>query len=394
MKTSSKAQDKCQVKISVTLDADEMKAIVKDVEKVFLREAQLPGFRKGKVPLQLIRKEFASGLKQEIEHAMFQKNYAEAVKAEKVEEVALADVQGLKYDENGGSFDAIVEVKPTFKLPTYKGLKVEFKDAKVEESAVKDQMARLRAAYATYEDAKDGEAVAEGDYVQIDYEGMIGKKKVLEINPEAKIVGEGKGFWTQVEEGRFLPEILDAVKGMKVGETKDGIKAKFDKDSAPEGLKGEKAVYTVTLKGFRRRVLPDDKAFAEKAKAESVEKLEETIRESMEKRAVEQESVRRENEAIDLLMKKVDFDVPGSQVRRAMDGYLNELAQRAQYSGLDASYFEKNRDQILKDAEATATRQVRLWYVVDAIAKEEKIEAKDEEKGKKVIEFILANAKK
>lgn len=394
MKTSSKAQDKCLVKISVTLDADEMKAIVKDVEKVFVREAQIPGFRKGKVPLALVRKEFASGLKQEIEREMFQKHYPEAVKAEKVEEVALADVQDLKYDDNGGSFVAFVEVKPTFKLPTYKGLKVEFKDAKVEDSAVKDQMERLRAAYATYEDAKDGDAVAEGDFVQIDYEGTVDGKKILEINPEAKIVGEGKGFWTQVEEGRFLPEILDAVKGMKIGETKEGVKAKFDKDAAPDGLKGAKAVYTVTLKGFRRRVLPDDKAFAEKAKAESVEKLAATIRESMEKRAVEQESARRENEAIDLLMKKVDFEVPGSQVRRAMDGYLQELAQRAQYSGLDASYFEKNRDQILKDAEATATKQVRLWYVIDAIAKEEKIEAKDEEKGKKVIEFILANAKK
>lgn len=394
MKTSSKAQDKCQVKISVTLDADEMKAIVKDVEKVFVREAQIPGFRKGKVPLALVRKEFASGLKQEIERAMFQKHYPEAVKAEKVEEVALADVQDLKYDDNGGSFVAFVEVKPTFKLPTYKGLKVEFKDAKVEDSAVKDQMERLRAAYATYEDAKDGDAVAEGDFVQIDYEGTVDGKKILEINPEAKIVGEGKGFWTQVEEGRFLPEILDAVKGMKIGETKEGVKAKFDKDAAPDGLKGAKAVYTVTLKGFRRRVLPDDKAFAEKAKAESVEKLAATIRESMEKRAVEQESARRENEAIDLLMKKVDFEVPGSQVRRAMDGYLQELAQRAQYSGLDASYFEKNRDQILKDAEATATKQVRLWYVIDAIAKAENIEAKDEEKGKKVIEFVLANAKK
>lgn len=394
MKTSSKAQDKCQVKISVSLDADEMKAIVKDVEKVFVREAQIPGFRKGKVPLALVRKEFASGLKQEIERAMFQKHYPEAVKAEKVEEVALADVQDLKYDDNGGSFVAVVEVKPTFKLPTYKGLKVAFKDAKVEDAAVKDQMERLRAAYATYEDAKDGEAVAEGDFVQLDYEGTVDGKKILEINPEAKIVGEGKGFWTQVEEGRFLPEILDAVKGMKVGETKEGIKAKFDKDAAPDGLKGAKAVYTVTLKGFRRRVLPDDKAFAEKAKAESVEKLAATIRESMEKRAVEQESARRENEAIDLLMKKVDFEVPGSQVRRAMDGYLQELAQRAQYSGLDASYFEKNRDQILKDAEATATKQVRLWYVIDAIAKAENIEAKDEEKGKKVIEFILANAKK
>ena len=394
MKTSCKSQDKCQVKLTVTLDADEMSAIVKDVEKVFLREAQLPGFRKGKVPLQVIRKEFADGLKQETQRAMFQKKYPEAIKAEGIDEIALANVEDLKFDEKGGSFVAIVEVKPQFKLPTYKGLKIEFKDAKVEDAQVKDQLERLRAAYAKYEDAKDGETVADGDFVQIDYEGMIGKKKILEINPEAKIVAEGKGFWTQVEEGRFLPEILDAVKGMKVGETKDGIKAKFDKESAPEGLKGEKATYTVTLKSFRRRILPTDAEFAEKAKAESFEKLQTTIRESLEKSAVENEAIRRENEAVELLMKKVDFDVPESQVRRAMDGYLQELAQRAQYSGLNAEYFEKNRDKILKDAEAAATKQVRLWYVLDAIAAAEKIEAKDEEKGKKVIEFVLANAKK
>ena len=394
MKTSCKSQDKCQVKLTVTLDADEMSAIVKDVEKVFLREAQLPGFRKGKVPLQVIRKEFADGLKQETQRAMFQKKYPEAIKAEGIDEIALANVEDMKFDEKGGSFVAIVEVKPQFKLPTYKGLKVEFKDAKVEDAQVKDQLERLRAAYAKYEDAKDGEAVADGDFVQIDYEGTVGKKKILEINPEAKIVAEGKGFWTQVEEGRFLPEILDAVKGMKVGETKDGIKAKFDKESAPEGLKGEKATYTVTLKSFRRRILPTDAEFAEKAKAESFEKLQTTIRESLEKSAVENEAIRRENEAVELLMKKVDFDVPESQVRRAMDGYLQELAQRAQYSGLNAEYFEKNRDKILKDAEDAATKQVRLWYVLDAIAAAEKIEAKDEEKGKKVIEFILANAKK
>ena len=393
MKTSSKSQDKCQVKLSVTLEADEMNAIVKDVEKVFLREAQLPGFRKGKVPLQIIRKEFSDGLKQEIQRAMFQKNYPEAIKAEAIEEVALANVEDLKYDEKGGSFVAIVETKPKFKLPTYKGLKIEFKDAKVDDAAVADQLERLRAVYAKYEDAKEGDFVQDGDFVQIDYEGMVGQKKILEINPEAKIVAEGKGFWTQVEEGRFLPEILDAVKGMKAGETKEGIKAKFDKESAPEGLKGEKATYTVTLKSFRRRILPDDKEFAEKAKAESFEKLQATIRESLEKSAVDNETMRRENEAVELLMKKVDFDVPESQVRRAMDGYLQELAQRAQYSGLNAEYFEKNRDKILKDAEAAATKQVRLWYVLEAIATAEKIEAKDEEKGKKVIEFVLANAK-
>jgi trigger factor len=104
--------------------------------------------------------------------------------------------------------------------------------------------------------------------------------------------------------------------------------------------------------------------------------------------------MRRENEAVELLLKKSDFDVPGSQVRRAMDGYLNQLAQRAQQSGLDASYFEQNRDKILKDAEETATNQVRLWYIIEEIAKAEKIEANDEERGKKVVEFILANVKK
>ena len=223
MKTSCKSQEKCQVKLTVTLDADEMSAIVKDVEKVFLREAQLPGFRKGKVPLQVIRKEFADGLKQETQRAMFQKKYPEAIKAEGIDEIALANVEDMKFDEKGGSFVAIVEVKPQFKLPTYKGLKVEFKDAKVEDAQVKDQLERLRAAYAKYEDAKDGETVADGDFVQIDYEGTVGKKKILEINPEAMIVAAGMGIRTQVEEGRFLPEILDAVKGMKVGETKDGI---------------------------------------------------------------------------------------------------------------------------------------------------------------------------
>ena len=394
MKTETKNLEKCQVQLTVTLDAEEMKAIVKDVEKVFLREAQLPGFRKGKVPLQVIRKEFADGLKQEIQRSMFQKNYAEAVKAEKLEPVAVTDVKDLAYDENGASFTAIVEVKPVFKLPTYKGLKVTSNDTTVKDEAVAAQVERLRAAYAKYEDAKEGDAALDGDYVQIDYSGTVGKKPIIEINPEAKIVASGTGFWTQIEEGRFLPEILDAVKGMKIGETKEGITAKFDKEAAPEGLKGEKATYDVKVTGLRRRILPSDEDFAKSAKAESFDKLVASIRESMEKAAVEQESARRENLAVELLMKKVNFDVPNSQVRRAMDGYLQELAQRAQYSGLNAEYFEKNRDKIMKDAEDTATRQVRLWYVLDAIAKEEKIEAKDEERGKKVIEFVLANAKK
>ncbi len=394
MKTNTKKLDKCQVELKVALDADEMKAVVKDVEKAFMREARLPGFRPGKVPIEVIRKQFADGLRQETEHSMIRKYYKDAVKAEEVDEVGLVNVKDIKSGAEGGEFTAVVDVKPTFKVPTYKGLKISENDTKVSDQQVSDQLERLRGAYAKFEDAKDGETVGDGDFVQIDYAGTVDGKSILEISPEAKVVASGTGFWFQVEEGRFLPEIVEAVKGMKVGETKEGVKAKFAKEGAPEGLGGKKAEYTVTLKMFRRRILPNDAEFAEKAKAESVEKLSQTIREALEKQAVEAESARRENEAVEMLMKKVDFDVPQSQVRSAMDGVLSQFAQRAQYSGLDADYFEKNRDKILKDAEETAEKQVRIWYVFDAIAKAENIEAKDEEKGKKVIDFILANAKK
>lgn len=395
MKTELKTLDKCQAQLTVKLDAEEMKAIIKDVEKAFIREAQIPGFRPGKAPIDLIRKNFAGSIKEETSRAMFQKNYAKAVKEAGVEEVALADVKDIEFTTEGGSFVAIIDVKPKFKLPTYKGLKIAAANTTVDDAAVADHIKRLSAGFAKYEDAasEDGSVAAEGDFIQIDYSGVVGKKTVLEIAPDAKVIAEGKGFWTSLEEGRFIPEILDAVKGMKIGEEKTDITVKFDKENAPEGLKGEKAAYTVKLVALRHRILPTDAELVEKMKAESMDALTKTVREQLEKSAEKSEKARRENEAVEALLKKADFDVPQSQVQRAMEGYLNDFAQRAQYSGLGADYFEKNREQILKDATEIATRQVRLWYIIDAIAAEEKIEAKDESKGLAVIDLILANAK-
>lgn len=393
MKTETKKLDKCQVELTVTLDADEAKACVKEVEKAFVRDARLPGFRPGKAPIELIRKHFNADIQSETVGAMVRRHYHDAVKAEGLDEVALVNVRDTSCTAEGGAFTAVVEVKPTFKLPAYKGLKIAPANVKVEDAEVAAQVERLRAMYAKYEDAKEGEAADDGDFVQIDYSGTVDGKPILEIAPDAKIVASGTGFWTQIEEGRFLPEILEAVKGMKAGETKDGVKAKFDAGAAPEPLKGKTAVYTVTLKAFRRRIMPTDAEFAEKAKAASVDELAKNIRESLEKQRVQQETARRENDAVEAILKKADFDVPESMVRRGMDSYLEQLEQRAQYAGLSADYIKENQEKILADAREYATKQVRMWYIIDEIAKAEKIEAKDEERGAKVLEFVLANAK-
>ena len=381
MKFETKESSPCVMALSVKAEADETKAPYQKVLNVFMREASIPGFRKGKVPLNIIKQKFQKEIAQECQQACFSEFYPKALKESGLDAVNLQNVTDVLFTpETGFSCTALVEVKPTFDLPKYKKLAIKAGDATVTDEQVTERLESFRKAFAKFEDAKEGDAIAEGDFVQFDYTGALddkAKTPLAEVAPDQKAVCGATGFWTQLEEGRFLPEILDALKGMKVGETKDDVKVKFPKDNAPEALKGKKCVYTVTVKGFRRRTLPDDATFAADAKAESLDVLRAQIREQMEKDAVAAELENRKGQAIELLLKKADFAVPPSLVQRQIQSYLQDLAQRAQYSGMSADYIEQNRDKILADAEANAVRQVRLSYILLGIAKAENIEATD-----------------
>jgi len=381
MKFETKESSPCVMALSVKAEADETKAPYQKVLNVFMREASIPGFRKGKVPLNIIKQKFQQEIAHECQQACFSEFYPKALKESGLDAVNLQNVTDVLFTpETGFSCTALVEVKPTFDLPKYKKLAIKAGDATVTDEQVTERVESFRKAFAKFEDAKEGDAIAEGDFVQFDYAGALddkAKTPLAEVAPDQKAVCGATGFWTQLEEGRFLPEILDALKGMKAGETKDGVKVKFPKDNAPEALKGKKCVYTVTVKGFRRRTLPDDATFAADAKAESLDALRAQIREQMEKDAAAAELENRKGQAIELLLKKADFAVPPSLVQRQIQSYLQDLAQRAQYSGMSADYIEQNRDKILADAEANAVRQVRLSYILLGIAKAENIEATD-----------------
>ena len=381
MKFETKESSPCVMALSVKAEADETKAPYQKVLNVFMREASIPGFRKGKVPLNIIKQKFQQEIAHECQQACFSEFYPKALKESGLDAVNLQNVTDVLFTpETGFSCTALVEVKPTFDLPKYKKLAIKAGDATVTDEQVTERVESFRKAFAKFEDAKEGDAIAEGDFVQFDYAGALddkAKTPLAEVAPDQKAVYGATGFWTQLEEGRFLPEILDALKGMKAGETKDDVKVKFPKDNAPEALKGKKCVYTVTVKGFRRRTLPDDATFAADAKAESLDALRAQIREQMEKDAAAAELENRKGQAIELLLKKADFAVPPSLVQRQIQSYLQDLAQRAQYSGMSADYIEQNRDKILADAEANAVRQVRLSYILLGIAKAENIEATD-----------------
>ena len=393
MKTDTKKIGGCRVQLNVTLDAAETDKVVKEVEKVFLRNARIPGFRPGKAPIDIVRRNFAADIAAEAMQRVVSANLPQAVKAEDLDFVDIVEVKDVSCTPEGGAFSAVVDLKPQFKLPTYKGLKISKKDTAVAESAVESAVEEMRDMHSTYADAAEGDVVAEGDYAQIDYSGTVDGKPILEVAPEAKMVASATGYWVRVREGYFLAEILDAIKGMKAGETKTGIKAVFDKKAAPEGLGGKKALYDVTVKTLRRRVLPDDAKLAEALKAESFDKLKADIRSRLEKRAVELEESRREDEAYDLLLKKTDFPVPQSIVDRQRDTLLASFAERAGISNINADVLKERRDELLADLGAQAERQVRYFYLAEAIAKAENLDCRDEDRGRKVMEFVLANAK-
>ncbi len=383
MKVEKKESSPCVLAVSVKADAEEIKEEYQNVLKVFIRNAVVPGFRKGKIPLPILKQKFQAEIAQECQQACFRKLYPEAIKEAAVDPLALQDVTDLSFSpETGFAFTALVEVRPVFTLPKYKKLAIKAGDVTVSDEQLAAELENYRRAFAKYEDAKEDAVVGEGDFVCIDYAGTTcGRppKPLTEVVPDQKAVCGGTDFWTQVEEGRFVPEILEALKGMKAGETKKGVKVAFPKDAAPEPLRGKKVSYTVTLKSFRSRTLPDDAAFVAAAKAESMDALRADFRKRLEEEAKSRDLAGRRDQAVDQLLKKADFDVPPSLVRQQTQNALEELAQRAQYSGLPADYFEKNRDQIIADATNSAYRRVRLTYILLGIAKEEGLEVTEED---------------
>ena len=381
MKVEKKESSPCVLELSVRADADEVKEEYQKVLTAFIRNAVVPGFRKGKIPLPILKQRFQVEISQETQQACFHKLYPEALKEASVDPLTLQDVTELSFSpEAGFAFTALVEVRPVFDLPKYKKLAIKPGDVSVSDDQVAAELENYRRAFAKYEDAKEGAVVAEGDFVCFDYTGTTDDGQPLsELVPDQKAVCAGTDFWTQVEEGRFLPEILEALKGMKAGETKEGVKVSFPEEAAPEPLKGKNAVYTLTLKSFRSRTLPDDAGFVAAAKAESMDALRADFRKRLEEEAKARDLAARKDQAIDLLLKKADFDVPPSLVRRQTQSALEELAQRAQYSGLPADYFKEHQDQILGEATNSAIRRVRLSYILLGIAKEEGLEVTEDE---------------
>jgi len=389
MKVDTQSVGPCKVKVIVKAEADETRHDYEEVMKSFLQHGRVPGFRQGKVPREIIKRDFHKEITEEVQGRLFRTFYRQAIEQEKIKLVSLRDVGDMIFSpETGITFAMTLDVQPEFELPKYKKIPVTFEDTVVTEEQVDEHLDRLRKAFAKFEESQAGHGIEAGDLVSIDFTGLIDGQPVKEVAPEAKSISEGTDFWIQVEEDRFLPEIVNAIKGMKAGEATE-VKFKFDKDQAVAALRGKKAVYSVTVKTVRMRVLPKDDDLLAQVKVESMEKLREQTRANLAESGQQAERQRREQTAIDFLLKKTDFELPESQVSDEINTTLDRMMNEAHYRGLTREDLEKNREAIIENATASAKRQLRIRYVLGRIAELEKITLTDEEVDQKIAELSV-----
>ncbi len=385
MKVVTQNMGSCKVKVIVKAEAEETRSDYEAVIKAFMQQGRVPGFRPGKVPREIIKRDFHKEISEEVHGRLIRSLYKKAVEQEKIKMITLLDVGDVLFSpETGITFSMTLDVQPEFDLPKYKKIPVSFEEPAVTEAQIDEHVNRLRKAFAKFEDAPAGAVIEAGDLVSIDFSGLIDGKPVRETAPEAKSISEGTDFWLQVEEDRFLPEIVEALKGMKAGDATE-VKFKFDKEQPLEALRGKKAVYAVTVKTVRKCILPADEELLKQVKLDSLEKLREQTRTHLAESAQQAEKNRREQTVIEFLLKKTEFDLPESQVSDEISATLDRMANEAHYRGLKREDLEKNRDAIIENATASAKRQLRLRYVLGRIAEQEKIEVSDAEVEQKIV---------
>ena len=392
MKTSSKKAKGCKVPVTVELDGEEIKSVIKKTEKQFLNNSRIEGFRIGKAPIDLVRKVYGKMIEEEINSSAITENIRPAIEKEQLKAIDVAEIRDFKRDDNGASWTLDVEVEPEFELPEYKGLKIAPAKVEVEEEEIEDQLKSLKRAYSSFEESKEGDVACDDDYVEIDFEGKIDGKSVGEVCGEAKSISEGKGFWARIGSGYFISEVTEALRGMKVGEKKEGIAVKFGKEGQPEGLAGKDALYNVEVKSIRKFVPVSDEDFLKRVNKESMEQVREDFRKRMIAMKESQEEARRQKEVSDALLAKCDFEVPQSVVNQIQVNIIEDYARRAQYSGISPEDIKKHTEDIKKDIEKQAIDQARLYYIMGKIAEKENIESRKEGFAKEVYDKILSYA--
>ncbi len=377
MKATVEKLENNHILLEIEVEAPRVQKALEQTYRRLVRQVNIPGFRKGKVPRfifeQFIGKE---PLYNEVAEAVIPTAYEEVVIEQKLEPINTPDIEIVKIEEGEPLvFKAKVEVKPEVQLGQYKGLELERPEIEVTEEDIDKYLKELQNRCAELKVIED-EVAAVGDILTIDFAGKVDGK----IHPGM----EGTNYQLELGSGTFIPGFEEQLVGIGADEERT-VKVTFPENYQAQDLAGKEAVFQVTVHDIKRKQLPpiDDEFAKDVSEHDTLEELRNDARSRLEKQQQQEIEAFMRQTVVKKVVDGAKVDVPQVLVERRLDARIQELERSFMARGVPLEKFlsetGKNMDDFRQELQPQAAIDAKTQLVLEAIAREESIEATQED---------------
>ena len=395
MKVTQEKLPASQIGLEIEISAENSQNTYEKVVRNLAHSTNIPGFRKGKVPRQILIQRLGSQrIKATVLEELIQDSLKQAVEQESIESLGNYKLRS-NFDEliqqykpgEPLTFSASVDVPPTPELGDYQSLKVKAEETAYDPSQVDDFLEQRRAEQGTLVPVEDRPAKM-GDVAVVDYQGRFaaGEGEESEEIPGT----QATDFQMELAEGKFVEGMVEGMVGMKPEETKE-ISVTFPEDYAKEDLAGKAVVFTITLKELKEKELPDlDDDFAEEvSEFETLAELRESLENQFQEKAAQETKNSIHEAIIAQLTEQSSVDLPETMIQQEVDMLIAQTAMQLERLGIDINKLlnAETVPQMRERSRPEAIERLEKSLILAEIAKRESIELEPEAVEAKVKEM-------
>lgn len=368
-------------KLSFQIPVDTVDAEFDKAYKKLAKTAKIPGFRPGKVPRKVLERQYAPQIEAQVFDNLVNETFFKAVVDNKIDAVSAPEVVDNGPVKPGQAFEyeAEIEVRPEVTAKDYIGLELKKEIFAVDDKTVEDRLEDMRKHQAKVE-TSDRKVAQMGDITVIDFEGFV--------DGVAFDGGKAEGHQLELGSNTFIPGFEEQIVGFECGQERD-IEVTFPEEYGNEGLAGKPAVFKVSLKEIKERVLPElDEAFAKEAGLESIEDLKVKIRESIE--AQERDRIEKDfrERMVDALVAANPIELPEAMVNSQIEYMVQNFQNRLQAQGMRMEDMGITADSFKQMYRDMAVSQVQASLIMEAIALQENLKVEEDEIQDKIDEIV------
>lgn len=365
--------------VTLTIDVSP-EAFAEALQRAFAKNKNrfsVPGFRKGKAPMQIVTKYYGEGVLYDdaIDFAATPA-YTAAIKEHGIEPVSRPDMDIIEIGrEVGLKFTVDVTVKPEVELGQYKGVEAVMPVVEITDEDVERDLKSVQERNSRQIKIED-RAVQEGDTANIDYEGFLDG-----VPFEG---GKGADYDLKIGSNTFIPGFEEQLIGKNAGEEFD-IDVTFPDDYGSEELKGKAVVFHIKLNEIKVRELPelDDEFAKDVSEFDTLDEYKASLREKLADNAQKRADGTFEDNVVQAVSANATVDIPDAMIDREVEQMIQEQSQQMRYQGIELEqylgYIGQTMDAFREQLRDAASRRILMSLVIEAVAKAENIEASEEE---------------